>query len=303
MLAALAFAIALIVPYGSAAAPVQPGQLVFVKEGALYLWNPDSGDTKPVAIGKQRVVGDVSLSPDGQQIAYTAVARGGIGADIWVVNGDSTGNRLATPWPSATSKTHLHAHSDPGWVDAHTLVFSDLDGPTSVDLRSGKHAVVARPGIRYEGLVVSGQIWAYAARVPARPGCLSQTDLFLQRGPAPTQELTHTPGSFETPLDLLAGRPVLGVARVPVAASHKGHCLSKVYRSVVQLRAYMPGKGSLLLIRLAPAPALGYPVDAAWSPDGQEFAYLSGPDGDLIVHDLATSSDTPVASGVTALDW
>jgi hypothetical protein len=307
LLVVLAVALATL-PLAASAGTTARGDLAYVAGGKVYLYDPATGSSTQVTRAHSGG-GDLALSPDGTRVAYTSPTP--TGTDVWIVNADGSGNHLVTTWPNLASTHHLHF--DPRWLRANSLSYLDASGGSGgyllymgVDLRTGRHRSLAREGTLYNSQVFAagGKLVSAATVVRGnQTGCAATADLFLQTGAGVARQLTNTPNAWEVPVDYQVGAPILAVKQYVSSGPHQGGCIGPSAGVTAELRAYTPGKGSVLLVRFpAYRPTAIRSFDAAWSPDGKELAFVDE-QGRLVVRDLASKRDRVVARGVTAVDW
>jgi hypothetical protein len=291
---------------GSAAAA---GELAFVQDGRVALWDPATGTTIPVTQGEgpfRASGGDLARSPDGTRIAYTATLPRG--TTVRVVSLDGSENREVTPWRTPYLGGRFHA--DPRWLSADRLSYLDPTGGSgrlsflrTVELASGDRGRLMPDLVASQSFALAAGARAYARVVPypGGPGCADTTDIALRTG---TRErwLTRTRNAWEAPLDAQANAGVLVVAQRVAEGKHRGGCLLGPGTVSRELRAVQAGGASAQLVLLATVAEPGR-VDAAWSPEATLLAYTDGA-GRLVVRTLATGEEIVLAeTGVTALDW
>jgi hypothetical protein len=299
---ALAAALALV---GSAAAA---GELAFVQDGRIALWDPATGVTVPVSQGEGPVTaggGDLARSPDETRIAYTASLPRG--TTVRVLSLDGSANREVTPWRTPYRNGRFHA--DPRWLSNDRVSYLDPTGGSgglsflrTVVLASGERGRLVPDVVASQSFpLAGGRAYAQVVPYPGGPACADTTDIASRNG---TQErwLTRTRNAWEAPLDAQENAGVLVVAQRIAEGKHRGGCLLGPGTIARELRAVQPDGASAQLVEL---PAVADPgrVDAAWSPDATLLAYTDGA-GRLVVRTLATGEEFVLSeTGVTALDW
>lgn len=250
--------------------------LVFVQHGTLKAYDPADGHVETLA---GSAGGDAAVSPDGKLVAYIAGDR-----SLHVVGADGKGDRrvakgpLGSPlWRSLAELGATRPAKGTGTpVDAVRL-------PAS----GGKVSTVASG--------VQSQVFPFGADLVARlaPGCATN-DLFLG-----TKALVKTPLDSELPLDTAADLGILAVVRTQASSFQ---CAPASVPVPTALRVYDAGGSHRVVVSLGQLPA-NRPVDAAFSPEGTDLAYITAA-GDLAVRSFLTRKDRILArGGVSALDW
>ena len=295
---------------GGSKAPSAP--LVFVKGRNVYVYDVEARTTRRLTSARD-AVGDLALSPDGRNVAYTAAVHDG--TDIRVAPLKGPRGRDVTPWASFSG---VHTHIEPGWLSATQLVYVDDQRGASaaigvvhaVDLTTGRRLakrVVPRVlrGFVGEPLEVHAGMFAWPQSWLPGGGyhCQHTEDLWTWNGKL-ARRLTRTPQVWESPVDVEPGLPVLGSAGRYVSGRHSFGCTSDPHAEVrYELRAWR-GTASTVLLRFPRANAYAESPrepEAAWSPGGKQLAVVD-PAGRLSIRDEG-GAWAVVARGVTTVDW
>lgn len=303
--------------------------IAYIRYDDVYVINPATGETHRLTRGHATrwpvgLAGDLSISPDDSEVAYTVPASGKRGyryartIDVQPVSGGRA--RDVTPWNSVgwdgqTQSEPLHI--DPHWVDSEHLDYSDdlqSNGHSwgiamTVDVANGRHRHARVPrAARHEILepfVAAGRYTAYPVLFPRRSECASTYDLARAAGSRQVR-LSHTSLDNEEPLDIDAAGDVLAIRSWVTSGPHDGLCTFGTSRLTYELVVFGEGGTTQVLQRfpgIKAGPSSGSPnLDAAWSPEGQQIAYTD-PAGNLMVMTPGGASQKLVAGGVEALDW
>jgi hypothetical protein len=303
--------------------------IAYVRHNDVYVVDPATGETQRLTEGHAvpspaGFIGDVSVSLDGTEVAYTARAAGKVPdrhattIDVRAVTGGPP--RDVTPWKSAGyagPPQAVRRHIDPHWLDSTHLDYTDdlqSNGQSwgiamTVDLTNGRHGHARVPrAVRrqiLEPFVAAGPNTAYSVLFPRASDCASTRDLARAAGSTQVR-LSHTPLKNEKPLDIDAAGDVLGIRFWVAAGPHDGLCTFGTSWLTYELVVF-GGDGTTPVLqrfaRIKQVPLSNPPnFDAAWSPDGQQIAYTD-PAGDLMVMTPGGASQELVAGGVEALDW
>jgi hypothetical protein len=297
---------------GCGGSEAQGTPLVFVKGRNVYVYDVGARTTRRLTSARD-AVGDLALSPDGRNVAYTAAVHKG--TDIRVVPLNGGPGRDVTPWASFAG---VHTHTEPGWLSDTQLVYVDDQRAASaaigvvhaVDLASGRRLgkrVVPRAlrGFVDLPLEVHAGMFAWRASWLPRGGyhCQHTADLWTWNGKV-ARRLTRTPQVWESPVDVEPGLPLLGSAGRYVSGRHSFGCTGDARAEVqYELRAWR-GTSSTVLLRFPPTNAYAdgpRDPEAAWSPGGKQLAVVD-PAGRLAIRNRDGASAV-VARGVTAVDW
>ena len=312
--------------------------LAYVRSGDVYVLDPATGTTLRLTRGRKAQANwgphtdDLAVSPDETKVAFTGMTRRGAAIFVRPIRG--SGRALdVTPWRGLNISLSPRS-LDPQWLDSSHIVYTaDESGskPAGVvmalDLKTGRFRPL--PGSRIPGgaefrfptsighpprwragvmqpLLINRRFAAYQRFNFFSSGCAATSDVVRGTGTHKTM-LTDTRPMDEDPLDLTPGGRVLA-RRVWISKGpHEGLCVSAFSTNTFrqELIALARPRRVDVLVRFAPLVLKGADlpaVDAAWSPDGRQLAFIS-PRGDLIIRSLRERSQRVVAHHVEALDW
>ena len=304
--------------------------IAYVRHDDVYVVDPATGETRRFTQGRSvrssaGIAGDVSISPNGAEIAYTLPVSGrgrfDYASTIAVQPTSGGSARNVTPWNSVGYDGQVipePRHIDPHWLDSTHLDYTDdlqSNGqsygiPMTIDVANGRHGEARVPSSVerqvLEPFVAAGRYTAYPVLQPRAYDCASTLDLARAVGSKQVR-MSYTPLEDEEPLDVDAAGNVLALRFWVVSGAHNGLCLLNGTGSLTYELVVFGGDGSTRVFRRFPnikvrVSTSGPDFDAAWSPDGKQIAYID-PAGDLMVMTPGHLSRRLVAGGVEALDW